>query len=348
MATEIIITFFKTIFCFVMLSTVYLAIMVKAHSLKAKGNEMLTKYYYKFKYTIIVHVTESFNWTKLLTSLQEQDYQNFNVLFVVSKNAKIPETINLKKYRIFENCILESKLEILDYVVNIIKPDTEAIAYIKGNCVIEKDFISNINNMFNKGFDVTQCNILKSNSSKLHSAKGNFRNLIERKNRVNAGLSSTIAEQGFVIKLSVLKLLDLSPSKFDDDKKLQSNLIMYNNSIGYADSAKLIDNTEVTPTNTSIFHLKQSMLLFYYYYLGLKILCNGINTQNFDKINFGANYMRPPVIVMSLLCVGVLYLTLYVEHSFTFFSFICIITFIMMLFLTFNSKLKQIGSFQTA
>lgn len=341
MATEIFITIFKTAFCFVMLSAVYLAIMVRMNALKSKAKYQHTNDFYQYKYAIIVHITENFNWDNLLHSLQNQSYQNFKVLFVVSSGVKIPSSIHLKKFRILERCLLESKLEIMDYVVNIIKPDAEAIAYIKGNCSSDKDFISNINIMFNQGFNVAQANIIRSDESSLSINKSAVRNKIERSNRVNAGLSSTISNHGFFIKLQALKLIDLNPSNFDDDKKLQSSLILYSNQIGYAENATLTDYNKQSKGKKLAFHLKQLVMFAYYYYLGTKILINGINTQNFDKINFGANYMRPPVLVMTIIGAFVIYLTLVIENTFSFFTFTCIITMVSMLLLTFSRRTKQ-------
>jgi hypothetical protein len=341
MATEIFITIFKTVFCFVMLSAVYLAIMVKMNALKSKAKETLSKDYYQYKYALIVHIAENFNWDKLLQSLQNQSYHNFTVLFVVGKGVKIPSAVSLKKFRILERCHLESKLEIMDYVANVVKPDAEAIAYIKGNCTLDKNFINSINVLFNKGFNVAQANIIKADESILSINKSSVRNLVERSNRISAGLSSTICNHGFFIKLQTLKLIDLSPSNFDDDKKLQSSLVLYNNQIGFAENARIIDYNKESKSRKLAFHLKQSVLFAYYYYLGAKILIDGINTQNFDKINFGANYMRPPVVVMTILSAFVIYLTLVIENSFSFFTFTCIITMASMLMLTFSIRTKQ-------
>ena len=341
MATEIFITIFKTVFCFIMLSAVYLAIMVKMNALKSKVKDQMSKDFYQYKYALIVHVTENFNWDNMLQSLQNQNYQNFKVLFVVANGIKIPSAINLKKFRILERCLLESKLEIMDYIVNVVKLDAEAIAYIKGNCTFNRDFINNINDMFNQGYNVAQANIIKSEESILGLNKNTVRNLIERSNRISAGLSSTICNHGFFIKLQTLKLIDLNPSNFDDDKKLQSSLVLYNNPIGFAENATLTDYNKESKGRKLAFHIKQSFLFVYYYYLGAKILIDGINTQNFDKINFGANYMRPPVIVMTVLSAFVIYLTLVIENTFSFFTFTCIITMASMLVLTFSKRNKQ-------
>jgi len=341
MATEIFITIFKTAFCFIMLSAVYLTIMVKMNALKSKVKEKMSNDFYQYKYTLIVHVTENFNWENLLRSLQNQSYQNFKVLFMVANGVKMPSSINLKKYRILERCLLESKLQIIDYVVNVVKPDSEVVAYIKGNCTLDADFIKNINVLFNQGYKVAQANIIKSDESILGLNKSNVRNMVERSNRIKAGLSSTICQHGFFIKLQTLKLIDLNPSNFDDDKKLQSNLVLYNNPIGFAENATLTDYSKESKSKQLAFHLKQSFLFAYNYYLGAKILIDGINTQNFNKINFGANYLRPPVIVMTLLCAFVIYLTLVIENSFSFFTFTCIVTMVSMLMLTFSNRNKQ-------
>ncbi len=341
MATEIFITIFKTAFCFIMLSAVYLTIMVKMNALKSKVKEKMSNDFYQYKYTLIVHVTENFNWDNLLRSLQNQSYQNFKVLFIIANGVKMPSSINLKKYRILERCLLESKLQIIDYVVNVVKPDSEVVAYIKGNCTLDADFIKNINVLFNQGYKVAQANIIKSDESILGLNKSNVRNMVERSNRIKAGLSSTICHHGFFIKLQTLKLIDLNPSNFDDDKKLQSNLVLYNNPIGFAENATLTDYSKESKSKQLAFHLKQSFLFAYYYYLGAKILIDGINTQNFNKINFGANYLRPPVIVMTLLCAFVIYLTLVIENSFSFFTFTCIVTMVSMLMLTFSNRNKQ-------
>lgn len=341
MATEIFITIFKTAFCFIMLSAVYLTIMVKMNALKSKVKEKMSNDFYQYKYTLIVHVTENFNWDNLLRSLQNQSYQNFKVLFMVANGVKMPSSINLKKYRILERCLLESKLQIIDYVVNVVKPDSEVVAYIKGNCTLDADFIKNINVLFNQGYKVAQANIIKSDESILGLNKSNVRNMVERSNRIKAGLSSTICHHGFFIKLQTLKLIDLNPSIFDDDKKLQSNLVLYNNPIGFAENATLTDYSKESKSKQLAFHLKQSFLFAYCYYLGAKILIDGINTQNFNKINFGANYLRPPVIVMTLLCAFVIYLTLVIENSFSFFTFTCIVTMVSMLMLTFSNRNKQ-------
>jgi len=341
MATEIFITIFKTAFCFIMLSAVYLTIMVKMNALKSKVKEKMSNDFYQYKYTLIVHVTENFNWDNLLRSLQNQSYQNFKVLFMVANGVKMPSSINLKKYRILERCLLESKLQIIDYVVNVVKPDSEVVAYIKGNCTLDADFIKNINVLFNQGYKVAQANIIKSDESILGLNKSNVRNMVERSNRIKAGLSSTICQHGFFIKLQTLKLIDLNPSNFDDDKKLQSNLVLYNNPIGFAENATLTDYSKESKSKQLAFHLKQSFLFAYNYYLGAKILIDGINTQNFNKINFGANYLRPPVIVMTLLCAFVIYLTLVIENSFSFFTFTCIVTMVSMLMLTFSNRNKQ-------
>ncbi len=341
MATEIFITIFKTVFCFVMLSAVYLAIMVRMNTIKLKVKNQMSKDHYQYKFALIVHITENFNWDNILQSLQNQNYQNFKVMFIVAKGVKIPSTINLKKCRILERCLLESKLEIMDYIVNVVKPDVDAIAYIKGNCTLNRDFITNVNDLFNQGYDVAQANIIKSNESMLGMNKSTVRNLVERSNRLSAGLSSTICNHGFFIKLQTLKLLDLKPSNFDDDKKLQSSLVLFNNPIGFAENATLTDYNKESKSKKLAFHLKQSFMFVYYYYLGAKILIDGINTQNFDKINFGANYMRPPIIVMTLLSIFIIYLTLVIENSFSFFTFTCIITMASMLMLTFSKRAKQ-------
>jgi hypothetical protein len=126
--------------------------------------------------------------------------------------------------------------------------------------------------MFNKGYQVAQANIVKADESKLSINKSTLKNVVERSNRINAGLSSTISNHGFFIKMQTLKLIDLSPSNFDDDKKLQSSLVLYNNQIGYAENAKLTDYNKESKSMKMAFHLRQSVLFAYYYYLGAKIL----------------------------------------------------------------------------
>jgi hypothetical protein len=122
MATEILITIFKTVFCFVMLSAVYLAIMVKLNALKSKVKVRANGDNYQYKYTLIVHITENFNWDNLLQSLQHQSYQNYTVLLVVANGIKIPSSINLKKFRILERCVLWKQIgNYGPFVINVVK-----------------------------------------------------------------------------------------------------------------------------------------------------------------------------------------------------------------------------------
>jgi hypothetical protein len=52
--------------------------------------------------------------------------------------------------------------------------------------------------------------------------------------------------------------------------------------------------------------------------------------------------MRPPVVVMTLISAFVIYLTLVIENSFSFFTFTCIVTLVSMIMLTFSQKTKEI------
>ncbi|OYU97721.1 MAG: hypothetical protein CFE21_05380 [Bacteroidetes bacterium B1(2017)] len=281
---------------------------------------------------------------KHIQDLNNQEYRNYTAYFFVDEPMVIYNGLeNIKIIRPLQKRY--SSFGLLNLVKNYIPDNPEAVLVVNSSSKIKEGTLAALNQNIQKGFEVVQCNLVASNNSErlsnYQAISLNFFNLIDRKAMQSSGLSAALWGSGFMLNYNLFCELDFE-SYQQNDKALQAELLKKSIRISFEPEAQIIEKTyteqEFAQTKAKSFHL-----YLYNFKLGFNLLLDGILNPSFNKIIFGFNYLRPPLIVMLFASVSLGIIDLYRQPKFEVFLWVAIIgTFISALFLMQTGKAKQL------
>lgn len=238
----------------------------------------------------------------LVDSLQKQNYKNIHIYVVADKIREDLSHLNAPNVTILKPDVdLNAKTSSIYLAINNFVRKHDAISVFDADNLIHPEYFSLMNQHFNRGYKVVQGRIapknLNTDAACMDAANETYYTFIDKFCRPKLGLSSGIWGLGFAMDVEVFKQVkfDLYLSGFD--KKLQATVITLVDKIGYEPQAIVFD--EKTSTEAGLIQQRSKWLYGYFRYakLGLNVIKKGITTLSFDKIYYGINHMRPPLVI---------------------------------------------------
>ena len=249
------------------------------------------------------------NLLRQIQFLNTQPYKNFSAYFFI--DDPYVTINNMSHVRIIRPTQKRfGRFGLLNAAKNYFENAPDAVLVIDPSSTLTQNYLEEMNLYLCKGFRVIQGQVQSGNLTDKENAYQNlarrFYNLIDRKAHQANGLSSALWNQGFVIEGSLFEKLNFE-SYTESDKALQAELIIRSEKIVFANEAKLM---EPEYSNEELLKQKQNWYqqYFFNYRLGINLLLEGIKNPNIEKIFFGINFMRPPLMVLmiSSICLATL------------------------------------------
>ena len=178
---------------------------------------------------------------------QYYPYKGFHVV-VISDHMQ-PETNNQLAQLpitllqpVFEK---SSKAKAMQYALQQVKGDYDYVVILDADNVVEAEFLSNLNELCNKGFDAIQCHRCAKNSNNdiavLDGVSEEINNTLFRKAHNRIGLSSALIGSGMCFRFSWFKENVYKLSTAGEDRELEALLLRQRIHIHYEPTIHVYD-----------------------------------------------------------------------------------------------------------
>jgi cellulose synthase/poly-beta-1,6-N-acetylglucosamine synthase-like glycosyltransferase len=231
---------------------------------------------------------------------------------VVIADSLMPETLyQLKELPIkvvevsFEK---STKVKALNRAMQVIGDDYDCAVVLDADNIMERDFLSKMNNIFNSGFIAIQGRRDPKNENNsmafLDGLSETINNFIYRQGTVALGLSASLNGSGMVFKYSTYKSILAGMNSIGGfDRELELKLLERNIKVYFAKQAVVYDekvsNTDVFEKQRKRWISSQFFYLKKYFVRG----CEGLLRGNFSYFNSAVlrNIQLPRVLNLGLL-----------------------------------------------
>ena len=178
---------------------------------------------------------------------QYYPYKGFHVV-VISDHMKPETNEELAKLPItllqpvFEK---SSKAKAMQYALQQVKGDYDYVVILDADNVVESDFLANLNEVCNKGYEAIQCHRCAKNSNNdiavLDGVSEEINNTLFRKAHNRIGLSSALIGSGMCFRFSWFKENVYKLSTAGEDRELEALLLRQKIHIHYEPTIHVYD-----------------------------------------------------------------------------------------------------------
>ncbi len=239
----------------------------------------------------------------LVDSLKKQTYKNIHIYVVADKILDDLSYLNAANLTILQpKEALNAKTKSIYLAIENFVRKHDAISVFDADNLVHPAFFSLMNQKFNQGYKMVQGRIapknLNTDAACMDAANETYYTFIDKFSRDKLGLSSGTWGLGFAIDLEVFKKVKFDVFLSGFDKKLQATVITLIDKIAYEPQAIVYD--EKTSTDDGLIMQRSKWLFGYFRYakLGLNVIRKGLQQLSLDKIYYGINHMRPPLVIL--------------------------------------------------
>ncbi len=241
----------------------------------------------------------------VVDSILHSDHQLFHV-YIVADDCDITslyfetDRVSLLKPEI----VLASNIGSHLYAMQRFIRNHDVITIIDSDNVIQYDYLSQLNTVFNAGFQCVQgvraARNLNTIYARLDEAGDMFYRFIDRKLLYEAGSSASLAGSGMAFKTSLyeecLKKFDISGAGFD--KMLQYELVKDKYRIAFCERAVLFDAKTAKSGQLVKQRARWINTWFKYWRLAFKLFFKSIRHLNWNQFAFAVMLLRPPLFLL--------------------------------------------------
>lgn len=274
----------------------------------------------------------------LVKSLQGQKYRNIHTYVVADKMSVDLSYLNSANVTILQpKEPLNAKTRSIYHAIDNFIRSHDAIAVFDADNLVHPDFFTLMNEHFQSGARMVQGRIapknLNSDAACMDAANETYYTFIDKYCRRYLGLSSGIWGLGFAIDLETFKKVKFDVFLSGFDKKLQATAIQLLPHIAYEPNAVVFD--EKTSTSEGLIMQRSKWLFGYFRYakLGLDVVALGLKKFSFDKVYYGLNHMRPPLVIILPATFLFILIDLFLAPSLALFTFVSLVAFFCSVFL---------------
>ena len=238
----------------------------------------------------------------LVDSLLKQTYRNFKVYVVA--DACEEKTIEFEDPNVivlYPETPLNAKIKSIDYAMNNFVEQHDALIIFDADNLAHPDYLSVLNTYFNKGYKAVQTNMLPKNTdniwARLDAAGNLYYNFIDRRMRMELGMSAHIWGLGIAIDTGLYKMVLYQNFLGGFDKKVQADIVRRVPVLAYAEEAIVYD--EKIESGAALEKQRTRWLHAYFKYIehSWAVLWTGLKTFNFNLVYFGCQLFRPPLLL---------------------------------------------------
>lgn len=260
-------------------------------------------------YAIIITAYEDIRPVfKAVESILRQNYSNY-LVYVVADKCDV-SGLNFNDERIILLSppeTLSSNTKSHSYAVSNFKRFHEYVAIIDSDNLVHEDFIPQLNNYFEKGFQAVQglrkAKNLDTMYACLDAARDIYYHFYDGEILFQLGSSATLSGSGMAFRTSLykdfLKVNAVTGAGFD--KVLQYFIINSGLRIAFNKFAIVYDEKTSKPAQLVNQRSRWINTWFKYFGFGFLLVAKGVRTLNFNQFIYGIILLRPPIFLFILL-----------------------------------------------
>lgn len=260
-----------------------------------------------FSFAVIVTAHKNLQLVPpLVDSLLKQNYPNFKVYVVADNCADTEMDFDHPNVRVLRpETPLNAKIRSIDYAINHFEAAHDVLIILDADNLVHPQYLATLNGYFNKGFRAVQTNMLAKNLdttyAQLDAAGNYFSNFIDRRMRMELGLSANIWGLGIAIETALYKEVIYKNFFGGFDKKIQADIVKLIPRLAYAEDAIVYDEKIDTGDALETQRTRWINAYFKYFKYGWDVLATGVQRGSFNLFFFGWNLLRPPLFLQVLL-----------------------------------------------
>lgn len=272
-----------------------------------------------FSFAVIVTAHKNLQLVPpLVDSVLKQTYSNFKVYVVADNCADTTMDFDHAQVRMLRPATpLNAKIRSIDYAINHFDAPHDVLIILDADNLLHPGYLATLNRYFNKGFRAVQTNMLAKNMdstyARLDAAGNYFSNFIDRRMRMELGLSANIWGLGIAIETALYKEVIYEHFFGGFDKKIQADIIKLIPRLAYAEDAivydEKIDNGDALETQRT----RWINAYFKYFKYGWDVLTTGVKRRDFNLFFFGWNLLRPPLFLQVLLAMAMVVVSYFIS-----------------------------------
>lgn len=312
-----------------------------------KKYKKLTDKKYDFAAIVTAHQDTRFI-APLVDSFLKQNYSNF-ILYVVADDCDINNMhFNDGKIKLLKpGPALHTKIKSINYAVDNFKRKHDVLVIFDSDNLVHPNYLKNLNTYFQRGFDVVQTHMLSknigSNYARLDSIGHIYYTFLERRIKMELGMSSAILGLGIAIETELYKEIRYKNTIGGFDKKLQVQLAGKVKQIAFAEDAIVYDEKV---EDGSTFEKQRTRWIFTYFKHfndSWSLFSKGIKNLNPGQLMLGFTMLRPPMFITIALAIFLVVLSLFIKPIFAVLWFALFILFSINFILIIATQSKQEG-----
>jgi len=262
-------------------------------------------------YAIIVTAYEQTDLLEGVTnSLLQLNYSNY-LIYIVADKCDISNLFfdDDRVILLRPEETLASNTRSHFYAINHFKRPHERLTIIDSDNLVHPEYINELNNFFDKGFNAVQglraAKSLNTLYAALDAARDIYYHFYDGKVLFSVGSSATLAGSGmaFTVKLykDCLAHLDITGAGFD--KILQKQIVDKGYRIAFAEHAIVYD--EKTAHSDQLINQRARWIntWFKYFSFGFSLFAKGVVNFSWNQLLFGLVLLRPPLFIFLLLSI---------------------------------------------
>ena len=312
------------LFCaFQLLLAAYLLLpffLLVVHSvLRMRGQRLLERKYplqndkdYDFAAIITAHQDTRFI-LPLVDSFCRQTYSNF-IVYVVADDCDVSDLqFTDPRIRLLRpEPALHAKIQSIRYAVDrFVRPHDVLVVFDSDN-LVHPQYFEKLNGYFKRGFRAVQTHMLSKNTdtifAKLDSIGHIYNTFVERKSKMELGLSSSILGLGIAIETDLYRQVMYKDGLGGFDKKLQADIIQTIPQLGFAEDAIVYDEKVSSGSTLERQRTRWIYTYFKYFSVNWQLFMTGWKRRDFNLIYFGFTVLRPPLFItlcLAMLCLAI-------------------------------------------
>jgi cellulose synthase/poly-beta-1,6-N-acetylglucosamine synthase-like glycosyltransferase len=239
----------------------------------------------------------------LVDSLLKQKYFNFHI-YVVADACDIsdlrfddPRVTVLKPEKDFH-----AKIKSIQFAADNFVRKHDALVIFDSDNLVHPDYLAVLNKYFQQGYRAVQTQMLSKNTATIYSRLDSighiYHTFLERKMRMELGLSAHILGLGIAIDTSLYKEIMYKDRLGGFDKKLQADIVKRIPKLGYAEEAIVYDEKVDDGKTLEKQRTRWLFTYFHYFKANWDLFITGIKRFNFNLIYFGLIVLRPPLFIV--------------------------------------------------
>lgn len=287
----------------------------------------------------------------LIDSMLKQKYKNFMV-YVVADDCDITDLIfSDERIKIFKpETAFHAKILSIEFAVNNFSRDHDIVVLFDSDNLVHPDYLKNLNKYYQHGFRAVQTHMLSKNIdntyAKLDSMGHIYNTFLERKVKMELGMSSAILGLGISLDLELYKEILYTHGLGGFDKKLQVQLAKKINQIGFADDAIVYDEKVEDGATLEKQRTRWINTYFQYFDDSWSLFINGFKTFSMGRILLGFVMLRPPLFILLSAAVALMLIYIFIHPFLAVAWALIIFLFALNFLLIIATQSKQKGIFQ--